>query len=320
MLRNIIRTRFLLPRVRPYQTENFYALLSRGEKEVTPIADKKKQKAASGKRSAADKRPKKAGPHTAQQTIPYRAVYKDGICRVNERLFTKSIEYEDINYQLAQADDQSAIFDGYCAFLNSFDSTLPFQLSFLNHRSRPESKYTINIPMQEDAYNGIRQEFVEMLEGQIAKSNNGIVRTKLLTLGVQADSLAAAKPRLERVEADICGNFKKLGYSPAPLPGWNVWKSFTASSTREAGSPSAFVGYDTKDRAFHQGLHRPGQLRLPAEPLFQGGANMGRSLLYADHGLGAFRQAPCRPSGSGCGNDRDPPHPDGRPSQGHQDH
>ena len=180
---------------------------------------RKSKKQPAVKRSAADKRPKKAGPHTAQQTIPYRAVYKDGICRVNERLFTKSIEYEDINYQLAQADDQSAIFDGYCAFLNSFDSTLPFQLSFLNHRSRPESKYTINIPMQEDAYNGIRQEFVEMLEGQIAKSNNGIVRTKLLTFGVQADSLAAAKPRLERVEADICGNFKKLGVQSRSLTG-----------------------------------------------------------------------------------------------------
>ena len=180
---------------------------------------RKSEKQPTLKRSAADKRPKKAGPHTAQQTIPYRAVYKDGICRVNERLFTKSIEYEDINYQLAQADDQSAIFDGYCAFLNSFDSTLPFQLSFLNHRSRPESKYTINIPMQEDAYNGIRQEFVEMLEGQIAKSNNGIVRTKLLTFGVQADSLAAAKPRLERVEADICGNFKKLGVQSRSLTG-----------------------------------------------------------------------------------------------------
>ena len=180
---------------------------------------RKSEKQPAVKRSAADKRLKKAGPHTAQQTIPYRAVYKDGICRVNERLFTKSIEYEDINYQLAQADDQSAIFDGYCAFLNSFDSTLPFQLSFLNHRSRPESKYTINIPMQEDAYNGIRQEFVEMLEGQIAKSNNGIVRTKLLTFGVQADSLAAAKPRLERVEADICGNFKKLGVQSRSLTG-----------------------------------------------------------------------------------------------------
>ena len=180
---------------------------------------RKNEKRQAVKRSAADKRPKKAEPHTAQQTIPYRAIYKDGICRVNERLFTKSIEYEDINYQLAQADDQSAIFDGYCAFLNSFDSTLPFQLSFLNHRSRPESKYSVNIPMQDDAYNGIRQEFVEMLESQIAKSNNGIVRTKLLTFGVQADSLAAAKPRLERVEADICSNFKKLGVQSRSLSG-----------------------------------------------------------------------------------------------------
>lgn len=90
-------------------------------------------------RKRPDRKPKKqaparkVGPQTAQQTIPYREIFKDGICRVNDRLYTKSMEYEDINYQLAQADDQSAIFDGYCAFLNSFDSSLPFQLSFINH-------------------------------------------------------------------------------------------------------------------------------------------------------------------------------------------
>ena len=135
-------------------------------------------------------------------------MYKDGICRVDGRLYTKSMEYEDINYQLAQADDQSAIFDGYCAFLNSFDSSLPFQLSFINHRSRPEGRYRINIPRKTDSYSEMRDEYVDMLEGQIAKSNNGIVRTKLITFGVTADSPAAAKPRLERVEADISGNLK----------------------------------------------------------------------------------------------------------------
>lgn len=129
------------------------------------------------------------------------------------------MEYEDINYQLAQADDQSAIFDGYCAFLNSFDSSLSLQLSFINHRSRPESKYKLNIPMKEDGYSDMRSEYVEMLESQIAKSNNGIVRTKLLTFGVSADSIAAARPRLERVEADISSNFKKLGVQSRPLNG-----------------------------------------------------------------------------------------------------
>ena len=104
-------------------------------------------------------KPKKAGPQTAQQTIPYRELFKDGICRVNDRFYTKSLEYEDINYQLAQADDQSAIFDGYCAFLNSFDSSLPFQLSFINHRSRPDSKYKLNIPMRDDEYSEMRSEY-----------------------------------------------------------------------------------------------------------------------------------------------------------------
>ena len=151
------------------------------------------------RRTTKKAQPKKAGPQTAQQTIPYRELFKDGICRVNDRFYTKSLEYEDINYQLAQADDQSAIFDGYCAFLNSFDSSLPFQLSFINHRSRPESKCPINIPRKNDEYSEMRDEYVEMLEGQIAKSNNGIVRTKLLTFGVSADSLAVAKPRLEQM-------------------------------------------------------------------------------------------------------------------------
>ena len=126
-------------------------------------------------------------PTTAQQTLPYREMYRDGVCRVADRYYTKTIEYEDINYQLAQSEDQAAIFDGWSACLNYFDSSLPFQLSFLNHRSRPGSRYSVNIPMQDDDYNSVRCEYVEMLENQIAKSNNGIVRTKLLTFGVNVD-------------------------------------------------------------------------------------------------------------------------------------
>ena len=45
------------------------------------------------------------------------------------------------------------------------------------------------------------------------------MRTKLLTFGVSADSLTAARPRLERVEADISSNFKKLGVQSRPLNG-----------------------------------------------------------------------------------------------------
>ena len=49
--------------------------------------------------------------HTAQQTIPYIQMYPDGICHVSDKRYSKSIAFEDINYQLAQADDKTAIFE-----------------------------------------------------------------------------------------------------------------------------------------------------------------------------------------------------------------
>lgn len=77
----------------------------------------------------------------------------------------------------------------------------------------------MNIPPQSDDYDSIRGEYVDMLENQIAKSNNGIVRSKYITFGIDADGIGAARPRLERVEADIMGNFKKLGVQSQPLTG-----------------------------------------------------------------------------------------------------
>ena len=162
---------------------------------------------------------RKRGPQTAQQTIPYREMHKDGICRISEDYYTKTIEYEDINYAVASTEDQGIIFDAYCGFLNYFDATLPYQLSFINHRSRPESRYSVNIPPQDDQYNSVRDEYTGMLKGQIAKSNNGIVRSKYITFGIHAAGIQTARPRLERVEANILSNYGKLGVQARPLSG-----------------------------------------------------------------------------------------------------
>ena len=159
-------------------------------------------------------------PRSAQQTIPYREMLQDGICRIKDGYYTKTIEYDDINYSVASNDDQAAIFDGYCGFLNYFDSALPFQLSFVNHRSRANKRYKVNIPPQDDDYNSIRAEFTEMLKAQISKSNNGITRSKYITFGMPAASVAEARPRMERIENDIMSNFKKLGVSSRALNGY----------------------------------------------------------------------------------------------------
>ena len=211
-------------------------------------------------------------PRTAQQTIPYREMLQDGICRVRDGYYTKTIEYEDINYSVASNDDQAAIFDGYCGFLNYFDSALPFQLSFINHRSRANKRYKVNISAQNDDYNSVRNEYVDMLKGQIAKSNNGIVRLKYITFGLPAASLAEARPRLERIESDIIGNFKKLGVAARSLngyerlevlhkqlnPGWRGGFTFswadipkTGMSTKDFIAPTSFNF--KQSRVFHTG-------------------------------------------------------------------
>ena len=156
---------------------------------------------------------------SAQQTIPYIAMHPDGVCQLPGGIYTKTVEYEDINYSVASTEDQTAIFGGWSSFLNYFDSSLPFQLSFINRRSRDRSRYKVNIPPAEDDFNSVREEYTSMLKNQIAKSNNGIERTKYITFGLPAEGVAEARPRLERVEADVMGNLHRLGVQSEPLDG-----------------------------------------------------------------------------------------------------
>ena len=159
--------------------------------------------------------------HTAQQTIPYLAMYPDGICKVTEKKYSKSIAYDDINYQLAQADDKTAIFENWCDFLNYFDATVSVQLSFINRGTRNGgAKEVVAIPAQNDAFNSIRTEYADMLKHQLAKGNNGFVKSKYITFSVEADNLNAAKARLARIETDILNNFKVLGAAARPMTGY----------------------------------------------------------------------------------------------------
>ena len=183
---------------------------------------------ASGK-PASVKPPKKGGffasmkrdaPQTVQQSIPYKEMYRDGICRVDGRLYTKTVQFNDINYQLAQNEDKTQIFESYCDFLNYFDASISVQLTFVNQRANMRDfVQSIDIPPREDAFNDVRREYADMLKGQLAKGNNGLVKHKYITIGIEADNPKMAKMRLERVEADILANFKALGVKAHTLNG-----------------------------------------------------------------------------------------------------
>ena len=198
---------------------------------------------------------RKKPPHSVQETIPYERMWPDGICRVSPSYYTKTVQFWDINYQLAQNEDKSAIFEGWCDFLNAFDSSVHLQLSFLNLTANADAvEQRILLPDKADGFDAIRREYTEMLQNQLAKGSNGLSKRKYLTFGVESENYRTAKPRLERIETDLLNHFKRLGAAAAPLDGRERLKLMYDMFHLDAQTPFLFdwkwlasTGLRTKD-------------------------------------------------------------------------
>ena len=194
-------------------------------------------------------------PRTAQQTITYQNMYKDGICRVTDHFFTKTVVFGDINYQLALNEDKTAAFEFWCDFYNYFDSSISLQVSCMSqYANLAEMETVIDIPPHLDEFDGIREEYDGILKAQMAKGNNGRIRSKYVTFGIEAENLRVAKPKLERIETDIINNLRAMGASARSLSGYERLKILYQTMNEETQEPFIFnydmvtrTGLSTKD-------------------------------------------------------------------------
>ena len=229
--------------------------MRKNKKHSNPEKVKKNQKRLSNGSNKQKEKREKEKRMTAQKTIAYKEMGRDGICRVQGNIYSKTIRFYDINYQLAQNEDKNAIFENWCDFLNYFDSTIHFQLSFINHKSSmKEYERIIQIKPQNDEFDDVRMEYAQMLKDQLAKGNNGLVKSKYITFSIEADNLQKAKPRLERIETDILNNFKVLGVTAYPLNGEERLQILYETFNPDSGVPFQFdykqllkTGLTTKD-------------------------------------------------------------------------
>ena len=168
-------------------------------------------------------------------------MFRDGICKVSDNYYTKTIRFQDINYQLNQNEDKTAIFDGWSDFLNYFDSSVNFELSFMNLSAKDDSfSRQLIIEPQGDDFDEIRDEYTTMLQDRLSRGNNGLIKTKYITFGIEAENIKAAKPRIERIETDILNNFKKLGVTAEPLNGTERLKVMYDMFHLDASEPFRF--------------------------------------------------------------------------------
>lgn len=226
-----------------------------------------------GKNSAKPSRQKSAVPRTAQQSIPMQRMFEDGTCRVKNGYYTRTVEFQDINYQLALPEDRTAIYEEWCSFLNFFDSSIHFELSFVNTATdSTEFEKSIRIPFRKDGFDDVRAEYSQMLRQQLSKGNNGLTKRKYLTFGVSGESMQQVKARLDHIQNDLLNNFHRLGVQAKPLDGrerlklmhgiFNLdgeskfyfdWKKLAAGglTVKDAIAPTAFAFQNS--RTFQMG-------------------------------------------------------------------
>ncbi|MFR4139154.1 MAG: VirB4-like conjugal transfer ATPase, CD1110 family [Christensenellales bacterium] len=264
LIRHFIQARFVRPRIRVWQNDNFYKTIDRSIRNQQEkrffVANKEKIKLTRAEKRQLQalmrsRQQRKKPPHSVQETIPYERMWPDGICRVSPSYYTKTVQFWDINYQLAQNEDKSAIFEGWCDFLNAFDSSVHLQLSFLNLTANADAvEQRILLPDKADGFDAIRREYTEMLQNQLAKGSNGLSKRKYLTFGVKSENYRTAKPRLERMETDLLNHFKRLGAAAAPMDGRERLKLMYDMFHLDAQTPFLFdwkwlapTGLRTKD-------------------------------------------------------------------------
>ena len=159
-------------------------------------------------------------PHSAQDTLPFRQMYPDGLCKLDDTAWSRCIEFEDVNYQLAQPDDQTAIFEALCDMYNAHDSSIGMEITLpCRHMNREDFVKRIEIAAQGDDFDDLRELYTQMLRRQLEQGNNGLVKSKLLILTIEANDIQSARAKFSRIMLDALNHFKTMGALAKALDG-----------------------------------------------------------------------------------------------------
>ena len=159
-------------------------------------------------------------PTTAQKTITFQKMYRDGICQVTSGFYTKMVEFYDINYDLLEIEDKGEILEEYSRLINYFDPSIKFELFLFNRQVNEQTLIDqFDIPLQADDFDDIREEYTQMLKKQAAKGNNGIIKSKYLIFGIESKGFKEARAKLVSIEADVIKNLTNLGTHARGLDG-----------------------------------------------------------------------------------------------------
>lgn len=180
------------------------------EKPNSPPKAAEKNKAKEKKNSKTKSKVLKV-PRSVQETIPYYRVYKNGIIETEPGKFSKTYPLEDVNFSIANQQDQENIFCAYGDLLNTWGADVKIQIT-INNRNIDQEQFAEKtlLRMKKDNLNEYREEYNEMLLQKMSEGRNNMRKEKYVTLTIEEQDIEAAINTFSRLDGELSARIKKI--------------------------------------------------------------------------------------------------------------
>lgn len=149
-------------------------------------------------------------PKSVQDAIPIRRIWTDGIFQFGSK-FSKTIRFSDINYAIASKEDKTAMFLGYSELLNALDTSSTTKITINNKRlNRQNFERDILLPRRDDALDGGRAEYNNMLTDKATGAVSSVVQERYITISTHKKSVEEARTFFDRTLNEITSRLSHL--------------------------------------------------------------------------------------------------------------
>ena len=210
----------------------------------------------------ADARRKREGAKDVVNYIGYNRMYQDGICEVEEGLFSSSISFGDTSYHSVRDEQQKSMFSALTRLYDQFGANTLVQMSVINTPLLKEevgNRKFFDVARQgNDAARNDAQVFNDILNDKVREGVSNIRRNRYLTYSVTAETADDAARQLSRIETESSRILNSMGVQGPPDERHPALVGHPfAPEPLQAVLLRLPEGHLRQARADHQGLHRP---------------------------------------------------------------
>lgn len=146
-------------------------------------------------------------------TIPYKKILADNIWFLGKKMYSKAYTFDDINFNLADEEQQYMYLERYIEFMNVLDDTVDCQICLWNSKiNMDEFRHRTLMKQRADDFFNLRFEYNNrVLEENIKKGQNAIQKHMYITLTIKAPDEETAARKFKSLDIAAVNSFNRIG-------------------------------------------------------------------------------------------------------------